>query len=794
MSTIPMCFFAFPSHPLDLVETIEATINDMNTPRTIQVYSWRHFSTPGKIVLSEVCRGIDASNIFACDLTHLNMNVLFELGYAISRAKYVWITIDPSVNKAKENYDKLGFLSTVINVPYQNHNQLSAKLLSSNPIEDGTPTLLESIIRSAQQQNSRPPTLFYLKSEINTESSDRLTRRVSKLGVPIDIDDPEEISSQTLAWYLDHTFHSYAVVAHFLGDDRPSRLLQNQKYSFVAGMAYGFDKNLLMLAHEPFAPGMDYKDLLQTHRTASDCIKFFDTWFDAARKQYELLAQQFERRQIERRAFIELKSINLGDHLAENERLELPDYFVETAAYHEALQGRPTILFVGRKGTGKTANLVKLSDFLKRDHRYHVCLIEPPAYEQKSVLKLLKETNPRVETGYMTESLWKFLVETELAKSVYDEIKSRPVYSPPAPDEIEFLRYMDEKSDVLGTDFAVRMENAIRQLLELDPNQPMQAQRARLSEILHREILAELRLHLGQVLQKKEKVFVLIDNLDKAWTRKADISYLSEFLFGLLGVSRAISEEFGRSGGKWKRVPLSLTIFLRSDIFFHVLAEAREPDKIEWSKIDWNDPILLQRIVEERVVSLATDGISNADVWQQFFVSSINGVPAKDYIVSRILPRPRDMIYFCKAALASAINHRHTKVQEDDISNAEKEYSYFALNALAAETSVEIEQMQDLLLLFAESSQVVTRGQVVKMIKDSQIPDFRVDDVISLLTESGFLGLETDIDQFEFISQEVESRLTHSKARITATVRTKRGDDQRFKINLAYHAWLDIRT
>jgi hypothetical protein len=69
MKILPMCFFAYPSQPPDLDETIEHAIDEMNLAGTLQVYSWKHFSHPGSIILTEVCKGIDACNLFFCDLT-----------------------------------------------------------------------------------------------------------------------------------------------------------------------------------------------------------------------------------------------------------------------------------------------------------------------------------------------------------------------------------------------------------------------------------------------------------------------------------------------------------------------------------------------------------------------------------------------------------------------------------------------------------------------------------------------------------------------------------------------------
>ena len=376
MTPLQSCFFVYPSRPPALVETIESAIGDIGASGLLRACSWKKYSDPGGLVLSEVCAGIDQCEIFVCDLTYLNTNVLFELGYATAKNKPVWITIDPSIDRAKENYDRLGFLTTVINVRYHNHGELANELLTRFTSAREMRSLLDNVIRSAQQQNGRHPTIFYLKSEINTEASDRLSRRFGQLsGIQTAIDDPQEISSQTLAWYVKNTLDSYAVAIHFLGDDRPSKLLQNLKYSFVAGMAFGFDKQLLMLAHEPFTPGMDYKDILRTHHTAAECIRLFNTWFLTVKDGYDHRVQEFERHHIDRKPAIELRSLNLGDPFAENERLDLLDYFIFTAAYSEALQGRPSMIHVGRKGTGKTANLVKLADDLRQDRRYHVCVI-----------------------------------------------------------------------------------------------------------------------------------------------------------------------------------------------------------------------------------------------------------------------------------------------------------------------------------------------------------------------------------------------------------------------------------
>jgi hypothetical protein len=77
---------------------------------------------------------------------------------------------------------------------------------------------------------------------------------------------------------------------------------------------------------------------------------------------------------------------------------------------------------------------------------------------------------------------------------------------------------------------------------------------------------------------------------------------------------------------------------------------------------------LLQRVIEERfVLSLGEGEILSDEVWEKYFAESVDGIPTKQYILERIIPRPRDIIYLCKEALIRAINHNHTRIDKEDI-------------------------------------------------------------------------------------------------------------------------------
>ena len=125
---------------------------------------------------------------------------------------------------------------------------------------------------------------------------------------------------------------------------------------------------------------------------------------------------------------------------------------------------------------------------------------------------------------------------------------------------------------------------------------------------------------------------------------------------------------------------LSILIFLRSDIFSHVLKSARERDKISFSRLMWNDAEVLLRIIEERIIYFSEEEITPSDVWDRFFCKDIKSVPIKKYLVENIIPRPRDIIYLIRTAVEIAVNRRHSNVIDVDLIEAQKRYSQYALD------------------------------------------------------------------------------------------------------------------
>jgi hypothetical protein len=68
------------------------------------------------------------------------------------------------------------------------------------------------------------------------------------------------------------------VSCHFLSTDHKNWELQNAKHALIAGLAHGLGKPLLILAHEPYVPPIDYRDLLRGHHTAASAEAIYGDW------------------------------------------------------------------------------------------------------------------------------------------------------------------------------------------------------------------------------------------------------------------------------------------------------------------------------------------------------------------------------------------------------------------------------------------------------------------------------------------------------------------------------------
>lgn len=789
-STPPKAFFAYPSSRPTLRESIQKAAHILNASGQVNIKTWEDCQTGGTFIIDTICREIDEADLFCADLTGINPNVMFELGYAIARDKRIWLIFDETYTEGKNMFNQLKILTTIAYISCENSQDIvSAFFDKNNPIEDLENTIFRTTIEPSLEPEGYP-SILHLKSQHENEAAvsvtDLLQKKISR---KIIVDDPRESTVRTLTWYGSRVFDCEGVICHFTNPDRVGAYLQTARHALVCGMAHGAGTPLLMIAEGDFLSPVDYREYLQNYGNSREAVRCVEEWLPSIEQVLKIEQKATLVPRVTTRLARDLKNLRFGDYVAENEEENLVEqYFIETAEYDDAMRGKQ-VLFVGRKGSGKTANLIKLKNELSKQRRNVVCVIKPPPYQMERIVTLLKRYEYRDVEENTIESLWKFLLLTEIAKTAFDNLENALSSGIDAIEQ-HFYDFVNNHRELICEDFSSRLAYCIQSLEEeIGESQQNKKSPLPVSEVLHRGILRELREELGTLLSRNQRVVILIDNLDKAWDPHKDIEVLSEILWSLLEVAQGLPRELQRRNSRRHSIQISLAIFLRSDIFYEIKKIALEPDKIDYSLLKWDDPELLCGIIEKRFLSSDVRNVDPGALWQKYFCPTVNDIPTKEYITGAILKRPRDIIYLVNASVAAAINKRRTQVEEKDILAAEEQYSQYALESINVENTLPDVNLEAVGFEFVGMPAVLLKSEVVEAIQLAGVSKENIEPTIDVLHNLTFLGLEIGENRFVFSDEPEDAR--KNKIRAQRFVRRK-GQEQRFQIHRVFRAFLEI--
>lgn len=782
-------FFGYPWQPRTLSETLARAAGKISATGLVTTKTWEDLSVSGKVIIDVIAKEIRQASLSVFDVTDLNQNVLFELGYAIGSNRKVWLVRDDSRSDSNKQFRQLRILTTVGYLAYTNSDQIRAGFLRDKPHEAP-----QTIFESSIQPNLEPSglqSIFFVKGPYDTDAQRFLEPRVraeEEHGIRCFVHDSAESAVQPLVWYAKQIYASAAVIVHFSAESREKAGIHNARNALIAGLAHGLGRPLLLLAEDDYFAPIDFRDLLFIYATAQQCLAHADSWLSSVLVQAHARASQSRSETARTNLAAELKSLRLGEPIAENEELELAEYFIESASYHEVL-AKKSIVFVGRKGVGKTANLFRATETLSKDKRNLVCVIKPPGYELEGVVKLIRQYPERHVKSFLIENLWKFLLYSEIALTVTRLLQHR-TRDTLSLQEIGIVDFVCDKSNGIDSDFAVRLERAVDRLARIQLTNKVEGDREQIVEALHKDVLGKLRRLLGDVLTTRNRVAVLVDNLDKPWDKSSELEELSQLLLGLLNSIKRVELDLAKADVHRKPVPVTLAIFLRSDIFAHVARIAPEPDKLPVTVMKWTDRAMLLRVVEERYVA-GRIGAPAHELWDRWFVRQVKGRATKDYIVSRVLPRPRDILVFCNAAIFSAINRGHARVELDDIDEAEKQYSQFATEAVLVENGISISELERVLFEFAGESAIIDEQRVLDLIEKAGIQKEKGAGVVQQLQMLCFLGIETKQDEYDYDAADEPGQRTRN-AVLARRLAGERGTAARYSVHPAFRAYLEI--
>ena len=728
-------FYAYPSESDHLTETIENAIKSINNRRDIRIRSWRAIRIGGKIVINEILNRIRSADLFLCDLTGLNSNVLFELGFAIGLRKRVWLTLDTTKAKSRDQVKSLDILNNFGYRAHTNPDDLTTQFLNDRPFEDISSHALREheawisgIIKSPATND-----VFYVPSSVDSTAVRRLIRYLAVLkeqnGRKIVEHDRLENSSARLQWYLRNVLDASATVVHLDDIESAGAQICNARCSLLAGMALGFNRNVLMIAPSPFDPPFDYRELLFEYKNARNCKSYVENWLRP------IFMTRIEPRATTQDSELALLEFHIGEHTAENEERELSNYFVPTSAYSAGTRNKMGI-FVGRKGTGKTANLYQLREYYSNERTNLVVTIKPVSFRISAFARLLEDYFPRPELAAdFIERIWRAIVYSEVAIVVGRRIHDDTRYRDPTSHEEQLLNHVEHYRDFIDSDFAARID-LIRDLIE-DSVRRGNSAKAALETIAVKYTEPLVEAYSG-MFQRFQQLVILVDNLDKAWSVDGNLTVQKQLIFGLLGFHDTIRRDLSLTKGD-----IRLFVFLREDILTQVMAGANEPDKVRLGvfRVSWPHRGKLIDILERRFLAYSP-ALTVERIWNELFCSETAGVDTKDYLLSHIMPRPRDLIHVINTAIDNCIGKSHLRIESDDLQDSIKEYYQFLLANMLAEYGLYMPDLRELIQSFSGAKHRQNRFQIWKTVRPHIHSDRGFMKILEFLFRVSFIGIE----------------------------------------------------
>lgn len=768
-------FFAYPSSPAACPEAMSTAAKALRA-QGAGATTWQEALPAGRILIDSITERIDAADAVVAEISSMNPNVLFEAGYALAKNKHLYLAIDETLAAATRLWNEVGLFATTGRIGYHGNGDALAKELAETPPPEEDRTLLVSLIAEAGQPQSASifapsvPVRFQAADMLDKELANRADIRVLASG--------EDLGLAQLSYYASEIYRSSGAILHFMNPDRTQATVHNARASFLAGFAHGLDRPVLMLAEAEYVPPLDYRDMMFVYQTAAQMVGRLRSWLAS------VPLDRASSRRIDRvKLSLELPVTTFGQYVAENEDRQLEEYFIETSEFTRLLDGEASV-YVGRKGTGKTATMLRASAEIARDKRNLVVRVKPSSYELAGLLKLVSRFELATGAEYLLTNLWNYLLATEIAVHALSRADDAPAGSGGSTELSDLARRLDSMGVDRSLDMASRLEDTVDRITA--------AVGERTDEKTLRDTVASaLGLHgfrdfyraLRAVLCGYDRVAVLVDNLDKSWEKGAPFEELSRFLLALLSSAGQVRKGLSRGDG---HLYLTVGIFLRTDVYEVMTSYAREPDKIGPLTVQWHDSELLARVLEERYeANRVKKKAGDADMWAAIFPEEVHGLPTREYILWRILPRPRDMVYFGNAALTTAINRRHSVITRDDINMADDSYSHFAYRALVVESGAQPFDLEEVLFSFPGLGAVVEESDLL-----AASGNYDPDAVKTWLLRTSFLGIEVREGKFVHVEGDAE---VEKKLRLAERIASRSGHPSRYRIHPAFRRYLDVR-
>lgn len=404
-------FYAYPSGYFLISETIDSAARNTTIAKTVNVRTWPQVDVAGRFIATDILQEIRHADSLVADVSYLNFNVTFEIGYAIGIGKPITITRLAAVAlHSNKLIGEIGIFDTLGYKLYENRDDLG-NILAATPRS-------VALALPRDKLNHKAP-VYLTETRFKTDSATRIISRVKKAGLFYRSFDPTEQARLSAPDAIANIAQSYGVLLHLLPKDIEDSPVHNQRVAFLAGLAMGMNKVLMLLQHGNDPVPLDYRDLVRQFYTLD---QINEAIAEFSPQVSEALQQGAE--PVARSSSTLLEKVDLGASSAENELKDLGRYYLQTDAFRRAHRG-DVRLVVGRKGAGKTAVFAQVRDDIRRHKQTIVLDLRPDGYKllkfKEAVLDLLAEG-----TFYHTiAAFWEYLLLLEMCHKLLEKDRTR---------------------------------------------------------------------------------------------------------------------------------------------------------------------------------------------------------------------------------------------------------------------------------------------------------------------------------------------------------------------------------
>jgi hypothetical protein len=765
-------FVAYPFRDENLANIIIDAVRRANALPIPQKFEpWPFNDVPGTPLISPIISKIDVSPFIVADITYLNLNVIYEIGFAIGRGKRAFLIRHKSTAGDKDLAKKAGIFDTLGYHEFSDAEDLKVRLAAHI---DTTPLPFASTL------DQRAP-VYIVEPPTRGQAATLMVSRIKKAGFKYRSFNPSEDSRLSATDAIRQVSSSSGVVIMLQEESVAGADVNNVRAMFVAGLSDGMSKPRLILSPSGYEAPLDVRDTVRTFKHPDDII--------AAVAEFSPLIvdhlTQSEPSPFDGATL--LASLSIGDPTAENEMTTLENYYLKIDQYQRALRGEVNLV-VGRKGSGKTALFIQARNKIRSDKRNIVVDLKPEGYQ---LIKLKEEILAYLTEGarqHLITAFWEYLILLEVSYKLLEKDQHTYKFNHEIHElYLELNRTYRVESFSAEGDFSERLLTLSHRLAqeykarygETDANRLTAEQ---VTELLYSHDIRALRDRISAYLERKQSVWVLFDNLDKGWSTHGVDVIDTIVLRCLIDAGRKIEREMRRAGHSFHCI-----VFVRNDVYDHLMRNSADYGKEMRATLDWTDPDMMREMLRLRLVSGLED---NADkipfdkIWLEVCTSHYRGEETSAYLIERSLMRPRNLLKIFNHCRGFATNFNRQRIDETDIEKGLKAYSQDLLSELDHELSDVFPEAKDLLYFLLDAPSSMTRTDLRKIIGKSDIEEEKIEKVIDFLLYYGVIGVRAGNKDHFIFSVNYDLKVLK--------IRANRDDDVRFVINPAFWPALGI--